>query len=283
MSAPKKKLSVVSFASDNNYKVLRAYNFLLLKKLPYINRVFNFDAKDLDDDFLKTNYNLLQNKRGYGYWCWKPYIIKKALQELDYGDYLLYLDIDWKITKRIGKFIDYLDSTNQDLLAYYYSENHIVKNWVKRDLLKKLTCDTNFYTKSYQMEAGTIIMRKSIFIEKFLKSWGEYCQIEHLISDSPSNTPNYTGFKEHRHDQAIFSLLYKKHRLKTLGSRDKYTSEDTLLIENHRNIITDIKKQPLLVAKLLYQSPFLIKIIMINIIINSIHKYLKKQYNKRFI
>lgn len=29
----------------------------------------------------------------------------------------------------------------------------------------------------------------------------------HLVDDSPSLLPNAHGFKEHRHDQSIFSLL----------------------------------------------------------------------------
>jgi len=32
-----------------------------------------------------------------------------------------------------------------------------------------------------------------------------------LIDDSPSIKPNAEGFKEHRHDQSIFSLLTKKY------------------------------------------------------------------------
>ena len=43
--------------------------------------------------------------------------------------------------------------------------------------------------------------------------WYELCCNYHLIDDSPSIAPNLPEFIEHRHDQAIFSLLTKKMEL----------------------------------------------------------------------
>ena len=35
----------------------------------------------------------------------------------------------------------------------------------------------------------------------------------HMIDDTPSIIPNVGSFKEHRHDQSIFSLLTKKYNI----------------------------------------------------------------------
>ena len=35
---------------------------------------------------------LEENKRGYGYWLWKPYLISWAMQDLKDGDILVYAD-----------------------------------------------------------------------------------------------------------------------------------------------------------------------------------------------
>ena len=40
-----------------------------------------------------------------------------------------------------------------------------------------------------------------------------YACTYHNIDDTPSIIPNYPNFKEHRHDQSIFSLLTKKYNL----------------------------------------------------------------------
>ena len=39
-----------------------------------------------------------------------------------------------------------------------------------------------------------------------------------LLDDTPSKSPNFKGFKEHRHDQAIFTLLCLKYNVPTLSS-----------------------------------------------------------------
>ena len=46
-----------------------------------------------DKEFWKKNGDFIEkNKRGYGYWLWKSYIIKKTMDMMKDGDILLYLD-----------------------------------------------------------------------------------------------------------------------------------------------------------------------------------------------
>lgn len=55
-----------------------------------------------------------------------------------------------------------------------------------------------------------------------LKLWLETCEMYHLVNDSTSVIPNCPGFQEHRHDQAIFSLLRKKKGFKTVVDLMEY-------------------------------------------------------------
>lgn len=41
-----------------------------------------------------------------------------------------------------------------------------------------------------------------------------YCQMPGLIDDSPSKSPNYPTFADHRHDQAILSCVAYKYFIK---------------------------------------------------------------------
>ena len=43
------------------------------------------------------------NKRGYGYFMWKPYIIKEILSEINYGDIINYVDIGFHVIKENSK------------------------------------------------------------------------------------------------------------------------------------------------------------------------------------
>ncbi len=59
------------------------------------NKIYSFTEQDLinDSDFWNKHKDfILKNKRGYGYWVWKPYLISKILKEINDNDILLYLD-----------------------------------------------------------------------------------------------------------------------------------------------------------------------------------------------
>ena len=59
-------------------------------------------------------------------------------------------------------------------------------------------------------------MKKSPFVENFLKEDLEYAQDPRIITEQENTQglPNYDDFVVHRHDQAVWSLMVKKHKLK---------------------------------------------------------------------
>ena len=58
-----------------------------------------------------------QNKRGYGFWIWKPYVIKKTMETMKEGDVLMYLDcgceLDINKKAEISKFLELVN--NQEI------------------------------------------------------------------------------------------------------------------------------------------------------------------------
>ncbi|TLE03345.1 hypothetical protein [Helicobacter japonicus] len=53
--------------------------------------------------------------RGFGYWCWKPYIILKTLEQLENNDILLYADIGCTFhPKYREKLLDMISLVNQN-------------------------------------------------------------------------------------------------------------------------------------------------------------------------
>ena len=92
---------------------------LQIKKISFFDKDFLFTEKDLDENF-KNEFKdvLVEGVKGYGYWVWKPYLIKKVLDELNIGDTLLYVDagchINYKGKKRIGKYFELLKTSNSE-------------------------------------------------------------------------------------------------------------------------------------------------------------------------
>lgn len=54
--------------------------------------MFNKQILDQNPDFINRNKNILERKRGAGYWLWKPYIIFQELYLAQDGDIIVYSD-----------------------------------------------------------------------------------------------------------------------------------------------------------------------------------------------
>ena len=53
-------------------------------------RTHSYGIGDIDYDFRQNNHHILSQKRGAGYWLWNPYFLQKTLNQLEYGDILVY-------------------------------------------------------------------------------------------------------------------------------------------------------------------------------------------------
>lgn len=62
-----------------------------------------------------------------------------------------------------------------------------------------------------QNAGGLILILKNDLTYKIINEWYKICEIYDLINDSKSECDEYNEFKEHRHDQSVFSLLSKKY------------------------------------------------------------------------
>jgi hypothetical protein len=72
--------------------------------------------------------------------------------------------------------------------------------------------------------AGSLLMRVSPENQAFLAVWFALATrgAGHLVDDTPSRSPPVALFFEHRHDQAIFSLLKTIHGLPSFGDALAY-------------------------------------------------------------
>ena len=179
---------------------------------------------------------VLRNKRGYGYWIWKPYIIQQTMNEMKDGDILLYLDCGCEI-----------DVYKKDEIAKYFEyvkEDYIIgaitmteKNWNKKDLIIRLGLENSSHLETEQYQAGALLFYVCDKTRKLVNDWYNIACYYNFIDDSPSFSPNYAGFIEHRHDQSIFSLLAKKYNLyskKRLCSVIEYIRNRTGVSVLHR-------------------------------------------------
>ena len=172
-----------------------------------------FTPKDIDGIFRQKNRKILSQKRGSGYWLWKPYFIQKTLAKLQWGDYLFYCDAGAHFIASIDPLIKICELSNQDLIVFELEL--LERAWTKRDALILMDADKGAIVDTPQRIGGYHLWKKTPFSINLVQEWLKYAQDERIITDLPNQLgqPNYLEFNEHRHDQSILSILTKKHNI----------------------------------------------------------------------
>lgn len=209
------------------------------------------DENDLPPDFREEfKDKLVFNLRGFGYWSWKPQVIAQTLQKLNDGDSLLYIDAGCHLNKagfkRLQEYFHILSESKIDILAFqakpptpdistlrhdgrrlFDQPNY---EWIKGDLFDYFDVrDDKRYTHAQAIGAGVVFVKKSEQSLGFVREWQEIIKNDFsLLDDTLSKSSNLEGFKEHRHDQAIFSLLCLKYGVPTLSAYEYWYPKNNL-------------------------------------------------------
>ena len=186
------------------------------KSTGYFDETILYTDKDLKNKFVsfwnQHKKFILNNKRGFGYWIWKSFIIKKTMESMNNGDILMYLDCGCEIGGKKASLIpNFFEYVKKDKIIG--TETQIERNWDKMDLIVHLNMENHELLKTPQRQGGAVLYYVCKDTRKFINLWYNLCCNYHLIDDSESVIPNKDYFREHRHDQSIFSLLTKKNNL----------------------------------------------------------------------
>lgn len=166
--------------------------------------------------------------RGFGYWCWKPQIILQSLRQLDDGDILIYADIGCEFIasgaknllsklKELSKH-DIMVASHSTKTDKAWNGDYREKIWTKNDIFRHFGVENDpQITDTHQICATAIFMKKSAKTLKIITQWLDTMKNHfELIDDSPSKNPNDEHFRRNCHDQSLWSVIAKKHKLQTL-------------------------------------------------------------------
>jgi hypothetical protein len=200
--------------ADERFAELQRRNCETGLSVAGFDRVVSYCPGDIDAQFAANNRGILSQKRGNGYWLWKPYFIQHALAELADGDFLFYCDSGAHFVASIEPLVALARRLDQDVIPFDLAKRE--SDWTKRDAFVLLECDTPHFTQSRQRLASFSLWRKTERSVELAAEWLRLAQDERLLTDleNQCGLPNYDGFREHRHDQSLFSLLTKKYGLR---------------------------------------------------------------------
>lgn len=189
------------------------------RALGIFDKCIGYNPKDLPE-YVKAN-PLMAFARGGGYWCWKPYVIWKTLQ--DYPDAIVvYADAGCKLQPGAewNKWFCYLEKCDTLITAYRpdfdyeweYNGQMVgveCERWIKKSMLDYF--DALFQSDDWHLYpslwAGFIIARSK---SKLINEWFRFVELyPELISDDIMNTEQlqHDSYVAHRHDQSALTAL----------------------------------------------------------------------------
>ena len=165
-----------------------------------------------DNGFRRTDLyrrlpEIARAPRGAGYWLWKPHYILQVLQQVQDGDYVLYLDAGMELRSDVSRLLKLAD--NEPGVALFKVHGRLNRHWTKRDCLILMEADSEAYLNVEQAMGGIVLIRKNPRSEQFVREWLVYASDTRVLTDvdNTCGSPNHDGFVEHRHDQSILTNL----------------------------------------------------------------------------
>jgi len=187
------------------------------KEFEIFSNVYAVDENDLMKNFSSFWENhkdfMLGNRRGFGYWIWKSYLISELLENIPKNDIIFYMDSGCQLNpKGMNRFKEYCDYA-ADHGGVAFNLNLPELQWTKSDTYHRVFGKLGDDVNEMQHVGGINFFKNTTETLDLVKEWQQICSEDnyHYIDDSPSVKQNHSIFKEHRHDQSIFSLLIKKY------------------------------------------------------------------------
>lgn len=169
------------------------------------------NTTSLSPQFREDNKEVLEQRRGAGYWLWKPRIILDIYETMQPDDILVYADAGSFIINNPLPLLEAARQEDGGILLFGLC-HHKMHTFCKRDAFILAEADEIKYFDANQFLASFIIVRPTHFARTLLERWLQLCLDKRALTDIPNEMgqPNLPHFRDHRHDQALLSLVALK-------------------------------------------------------------------------
>jgi hypothetical protein len=191
-------------------------------------KIVLYDEKDLNFNLTENDFDFYQsNPRGYGMWIWKPLIIRDMLNMYPECEIVLYLDSGCEINSSpaaLEKFDSYIATVRQNG-GIAFELPFIEENWTSDFVIEDMEARDLALTR--QLAGGIFFIKNSISYHTFLDSWITWMKRDNFkyLTGSKFNSSSNHTFHEHRFDQSIFSILWKKNGFTILPDESFWASD----------------------------------------------------------
>ncbi|GEL12384.1 hypothetical protein SAMN05192550_2265 [Flavobacterium glycines] len=279
------KIYFVTYGNDKfKYSVKRIVKEA--HKIEIFDEVISFSEKDLPL-YIKSS-PLFSTSKGGGYWLWKPFVVKKILDQAQMGDVIIYSDAGNTLfeSEQWKKYISFLN--NEDCVFFQYRENvdygwskfdttfnnsPKLKYWAKKSAIQHFenlfSCDEQWIEKT-KVIAGFFLLKKTEDSINLVNEWlNSMLYFPSIVADVFENEKKeqVDGFSYHRHDQSILSIIVRfyESKSKVLVLNEEFeTKIDNQVVRTLR--INDKKEVSIIRMSIYRMYKYLYKKVVKNII-----------------
>lgn len=177
-------------------------------------KVIEFHEEDIE--WMKAEYpEHFKYQRGGGLWIWKPWVCLKALEQIEEGDYLFYVDSGQVFIDDIHLLIPDFEAGGKDLMVF--EQSLLSRCFTKHECYELM--DWHDYSGN-QLLSGYIFMRKSDTSMRYMQEWFDNMK-DIRKAHGEHYCPEIKEFKDfisHREDQSVLDILRYKWGIE--GHRD---------------------------------------------------------------
>lgn len=231
---------LINYAGGGAFEEARRQNSITGLKFGF-DAVIEYSPDTIDKSFYNINRNILDHKRGAGYWLWKPHIIMETLRRVNEGDIIFYSDAGASFFRDMQPMFDLIEEKN--LVGFNMSGGHKEKQYTRKNVIRQFFPNVDDVADTNQDMASFIGVKKTSAHDILLPltDWLTNCQKPELIMDFERDSDEFQEFIDHRHDQSLWSLISKKHGVHKAPDPTQWginsgesTAED-FFIHHHRN------------------------------------------------
>lgn len=171
-------------------------------------------------DLARRYPEIMSQPRGGGYWLWKPAIILHALENCPDDTIVLYTDAGMHMVGDPAPLLAHALAHPIMLFEHTFPIpdgpiSYPTGLWTKRDCFVLLGGDTPAVHQAQQLMSGVQIYRNGPQARDFLRETFAATADSRVLTDQPNTQglDNLPGFREHRHDQSVLTIVACRHDL----------------------------------------------------------------------
>ena len=199
---------------DQNYTITKRQLCEQAVESKWFETVTNSGPEHLPENFKQQFQNILCKSRIAGYGIWRPLIIKNKLKEIADKDVLIYCDGGMTInTKGKKRLEEYMNMLTEEKPFICFQMGLPEKHYTTKEVFEYFNTSTSSsIANSGQITSCLIIVKKINKAMSLINKWLNCVYNNPVMFTDFFNDKNQEKcFKDHRHEQSVYSVLQKTH------------------------------------------------------------------------